>query len=358
MARVWGSLYLKKYWRVLAAGVGGLLIGVVLASSLIYKSSPQVAGVTAPDNPVDDYPRRPLSWLKNTNIIPSFSCEHASTPVEIMICSSADLARLDYDLSDLYFSVRGTVASEDADNELKIQRAWLSRRDDECLYNEDLPGSEITDAVHIICLSDIYKARLTELSRKYVDGDDAPLRDYYADGPDNRTIFKGEPGPGPYMEGRSLDFRVVNDVLFLITKEKEVGSGDWEAKVTLDVLSRSEGLLETVEFGSTYYKFLDDDNLSEDIVVLKSHVGGASCCYIIHAFQTKPELRRLLEHDNDFFSSDIRLVSKDLIELYDGRSPEYSHPSKARASLVYNPIYFDLRNDRWIRPRPGGENGP
>ena len=357
MAKVWGRFHLKGHWRLWAIGLGGVILGVAL-SALLLQSSPQIVDLFPPDNPVEEYPRRPLSWLKNTNIIPSFPCEDATTPVEIMICSSADLARLDYDMTDLFFSVRGTVASEEADKELEIQRAWLSKRDEECLYNEELPGSEITDAVYITCLSDIYKARLTDLSRKYVDGDEAPLRDYYADGPDNRTIFKGEPGLGPYMARRRLDFRVVNDVLFLITKEQEVGSGDWEAKVTLDVLSRSEGLLETVKFGSTYYKFLDDDNLSEDIVVLKSHVGGASCCYIIHAFQTKPELRRLLEHDNDFFSSDIRLVSKDLIELYDGRSPEYSHPSKARASLVYNPIYFDLRNDRWTWTRPGDGTGP
>jgi len=160
------------------------------------------------------------------------------------------------------------------------------------------------------------------------------------------------------MVRRSLDFRVVNDVLFLVTQEQEAGRGDWEAKVTLDVLYGSEGLLETSKFGSTHYEFLEGDNLSNDIVVIISHEGGASCCYVIHAFQTKPELRRLLEHNNDFFSSDIRLVSKDLIELYDGRSPEYSHPSNARSSLVYKPVYFDLRHDRWTWTRPGDGTGP
>jgi uncharacterized protein YecT (DUF1311 family) len=227
MARVWGRHSLKKHWRVLATGLGGVILGAAL-SVLLLQSSPQIADIFATDEPVDEYPRRPFSWLKNTNIIPSFPCEDATTPVEIMICSSADLARLDYDMSDLYFSIGGTVPGDD---ELEIQRAWLQQRDDECLYNEDLPGSEITDAVHIICLSNIYKARLAELSRKYVDGDDAPLRDYYADGPDNRTIFRAEPSPKPIVERRKLDFKEVNGFGFIITQTQEVGKGDWEAKV-------------------------------------------------------------------------------------------------------------------------------
>jgi uncharacterized protein YecT (DUF1311 family) len=296
---------------------------------------------------VEEYPRRPFSWLKNTNIIPSFPCEDAATPVEIMICSSADLARLDYDMSDLFFSVRGTVGQDQGDDELEIQREWLHRRDDECLYNEGLPGSEITDAVHIICLSDIYKARLTELSRKYVDGDDAPLRDYYADGPDNRTIFVEEPDPRLFLEPLKVDFRVVNGIGFLITQKQEVGQDEWDAKVTLEIFSsESSHPLETVELGSRHYDYFGEDNLSDDIVVINEWGGGASCCYIVHAFQTKPKFKRLLRHNNDFFDPDASMVGKDTIELYD-HSDTYSSPSKSHVTLIYTPTQFDLRNDRW-----------
>ena len=359
MASLWGRLLIKGHWRVLATGLGGAFLGVTF-SALLLQSSPQIVDLFAPDKPVEEYPRRPLSWLKNTNIIPSFPCEDATTPVEIMICSSADLARLDYDMTDLFFSVRGTVGQDQGDDELEIQREWLHRRDDECLYNEDLPGSEITDVVHINCLSDIYKARLTELSRKYVDGDDAPLRDYYADGPDNRTIFVEEPDPRLFAEPRKVDFRAANGIGFLITQNKEVGQGEWDdIDTTLTIYSSESSLpIETVKFGSRHYEFLEGDNLSKDIVVIRSYEGGASCCYIIHAFQTKPVFKRLLKHHNDFFSSDLRIVGKDIIELYDGGSPEYNHPSKAHANLIYEPILFDLRNDRWINVYPDDGDYP
>ena len=359
MASLWGRLLIKGHWRVLATGLGGAFLGVTF-SALLLQSSPQIVDLFAPDKPVEEYPRRPLSWLKNTNIIPSFPCEDAMTPVEILICSSADLARLDYDMTDLFFSVRGTVGQDQGDDELEIQREWLHRRDDECLYNEELPGSEISDAVHIICLSDIYKARLTELSWKYVDGDEAPLRDYYADGPDNRTIFKEQPDPRLFIEPRKVDFRAANGIGFLVTQNKEVGQEEWEdIDATLEIYSSdSSHPLETVAIGSRYYEFLEDDNLSQDIVVIRAHLGGASCCYIIHAFQTKPVFKRLLEHDNNFFSSNLRFVGKDLIELFDNNSFEYSHPSEVRASLIYKPIHYDLRNDRWINVYPDDGDYP
>jgi TPR repeat protein len=43
MARVWGRLYLERHWRVMATGLGGVVLGAVLTSSLIYKSAPHVA---------------------------------------------------------------------------------------------------------------------------------------------------------------------------------------------------------------------------------------------------------------------------------------------------------------------------
>jgi uncharacterized protein len=343
MASLWGRLLIKGHWRVLATGLGGVVLGVTL-SALLLQSPPQVADVFAPDEPAEEYPRRPRSWLKNTNIIPSFPCEDATTPVERLICSSADLARLDYDMSDIFFAIRGTVGGDD---ELQVQRAWLHERDDKCLYNEGLPGPEITDADHIICLSDIYKTRLTELSRKYVDGDDAPLRDYYADGPNNRPIFKDEPDLRLFELPRKVDFRAVNGIGFLISERQEVGQDEGDAKVILEIFSsESSQPLETVEFGSRYYDYFGEDDLSEDIVIINEWGGRGSCCYIVHAFQTKPKFKRLLRHNNKLFDPDASIVGKDTIELYD-QSDTYDDTSKSRDKLVYTPTQFDLRNERW-----------
>ena len=43
MASLWGRLNLKRHWRGLVIGLGGVVLGAVLTSSLIYKSAPHVA---------------------------------------------------------------------------------------------------------------------------------------------------------------------------------------------------------------------------------------------------------------------------------------------------------------------------
>ena len=74
----------------------------------------------------------------------SFDCRKASGCVEEVICQSPQLARLDSEMADLYFSLRRQSSRAGAKQLLDSQRAWLRSRntcgcDANCLvshYNE------------------------------------------------------------------------------------------------------------------------------------------------------------------------------------------------------------------------------
>ena len=56
-------------------------------------------------------------------------------------------------------------------------------------------------------------------------------------------------------------------------------------------------LLHAQPLKSSAIKFLKgtkSNKLSNDYVVIREHTGGASCCFIVHAFQTKPKFKKLL----------------------------------------------------------------
>ena len=93
---------------------------------------------------------------------------------------------------------------------------------------------------------------------------------------------------------------------------------------------------------------IEDDLLSKEFVILREWGGGASCCWIIHAFQTKPGFKRLLTHNNDHFKPEGFVVGKDTLELYDPDSDKYSDPGRSHASLIYEPILYDLRSEQWL----------
>jgi hypothetical protein len=110
--------------------------------------------------------------------------------------------------------------------------------------------------------------------------------------------------------------------------------------------------LESFDFGNDHYQYIRDPKLSDDIVVFKHWTGGASCCYVITAYQTKPTFKQILKHENDHFKADSFIVGKDTIELYDGKVRDYGDNYRVHANLVYKPILFDLRNERWIPVAP------
>jgi uncharacterized protein len=83
---------------------------------------------------------------------PGFDCAKASSQVEKLICSDAELAALDRSLSDLYAVVlRHTPAGEH--RQLKAeQRGWIKGRDD-CWKDDDMRG----------CVASEYRTRIDEL---------------------------------------------------------------------------------------------------------------------------------------------------------------------------------------------------
>jgi hypothetical protein len=91
--------------------------------------------------------------------------------------------------------------------------------------------------------------------------------------------------------------------------------------------------------------FVSDKQLSSDFVVISEWSGGASCCLIVHVYQTKPSFEKLLEHNNDFFDSTDLVAGPNKLELY--KKPwRFKYPA-SHAQLKYTPRIFDLRLGLW-----------
>ena len=139
-----------------------------------------------------------------------------------------------------------------------------------------------------------------------------------------------------------------NDYRFVFTKRYHIDS-DLPADTILEVFKGDEERpVERVVIDSWYVDVIEDDLLSDEFVVLREWNGGASCCWFVQAFRTKPAFKRLLNHENDHFKPEELVVGKDTLELYDPDSEVYSGTRKSHANLVYEPIHFNLRNEKWI----------
>jgi hypothetical protein len=80
---------------------------------------------------------------------PSFNCALASTAVENMLCSDAELADRDRRAARLYFALRGTLPPSLKSQLLQSQKRFLDQRSD-CASSE--------------CLADLYDVRLRQLA--------------------------------------------------------------------------------------------------------------------------------------------------------------------------------------------------
>ena len=93
-------------------------------------------------------------------IKPSFDCAKAKTRVEKLICSDAELAKLDREMSSEYHSL---VSDKTLDGELKEilknnQKKWLdSREKTPCLENEDVSEQQN-------CIKKVYRIRIKEIN--------------------------------------------------------------------------------------------------------------------------------------------------------------------------------------------------
>ena len=139
-----------------------------------------------------------------------------------------------------------------------------------------------------------------------------------------------------------------NGFKFVFTKRYYIDS-DLPADTILEIFKGdAERAVERVVIDSWKVDVIDDDLLSKDFVVLREWNGGGSCCWFVQAFRTKPGFKRLLNHENDHFKPEKFVVGKDTLELYDPDSEVYDDTGRSHASLVYEPIHFDLRSERWI----------
>ena len=105
-------------------------------------------------------------------------------------------------------------------------------------------------------------------------------------------------------------------------------------------------LLHAQPLKSNSIKFLEGSapqNLSSDYVVIREHTGGASCCFIIHAFQTKDKFKKLLEHNNDFFDMTEVIHGEHTLELH--KEPFFSVGSSAQPE--YSAGIFNLKENDW-----------
>ena len=91
-------------------------------------------------------PRRPIASGQPR---PSFDCARASTRVEDMLCTDADLAAHDRRAAALYFALRNTLPPELRTQLLHSQKRFLDERSD-CSTSQ--------------CLSDLYDVRLRQLA--------------------------------------------------------------------------------------------------------------------------------------------------------------------------------------------------
>lgn len=85
-----------------------------------------------------------------------FDCDAAATPVEIAICGDETLARGDFEMSELYGELIGSVGADREPRLRADQRDFLTRRDSDCRSD---------DGVDERCLARLYADRLVALQR-------------------------------------------------------------------------------------------------------------------------------------------------------------------------------------------------
>ena len=84
---------------------------------------------------VKKYVKR-LSKLQ-THPAPGFSCNSASTTIELEICSSRFLAKIDKRMSEKYNNLLSLSSKGDAPRLKKEQITWIKKRNKECVPIND-----------------------------------------------------------------------------------------------------------------------------------------------------------------------------------------------------------------------------
>ncbi len=96
---------------------------VTIAETMIAKLSKG-----KPKEPSAPAPADARSEMSQPRIAPSFNCQEDQGQTEQVICNNAALARLDVELSELYFRSFGRASRDDGVRLQKAQREWLKQR--------------------------------------------------------------------------------------------------------------------------------------------------------------------------------------------------------------------------------------
>lgn len=87
-----------------------------------------------------------------TAAAPSFNCGKAATPIEVLVCGSDALSKLDARLAEVYDAALDELPRRERAAQRKRQRQWLAERD-------ACAGQDEADD----CVSDSYEARIAQL---------------------------------------------------------------------------------------------------------------------------------------------------------------------------------------------------
>ena len=95
---------------------------------------------------------------KNTVISPSFDCAKATTEVEKLICSDAELAELDREMAKAYSELNSSFSKKKDQKQLsRRQRIWLNNRSKvPCMIKADTAQKKE-------CLRHVYEYRIQKL---------------------------------------------------------------------------------------------------------------------------------------------------------------------------------------------------
>ena len=143
-----------------------------------------------------------------------------------------------------------------------------------------------------------------------------------------------------------LRFDVITPKSFALEDRQEAG---WYSDELLIVRVVKTGeLLHAQPLKSSGIEFLKgakSKKLSNDYVVIREHTGGASCCFIVHAFQTKPKFKKILTHNNDFFDMTEVIQGEHILELH--KEPFFLIGPFSHAGLKYNATIYNLKKNDW-----------
>ena len=138
----------SKKVLMLVLAVIGAAIGLFIASAVVVGTYEAITGHKVTNTTSNSSPIADASTAAEV-VHPSFDCAKASSSQEKLICSDADLAKLDAQLADAYSNAR--KAASDRAALLASQRAWIKQSFNAC--NDKT------------CLTSAYQSRIAELTQ-------------------------------------------------------------------------------------------------------------------------------------------------------------------------------------------------